>query len=272
MKYLNKTPEEIVRRYRRGLRWKQGLILLILLAYIVSICWGIWSFDSGLPTVLFAYALLIILTWPLSVWIALDFLSLNRILNENCDPVTYTAVCRLLRGTHRMRRNRLTRAVNEAVGLHWCGRFSESMAMADGLTIPERDVSHQLLVRNLRFNCFVLSKDLDSARRVREETARYAASIRKPAMQKRGAELVKLMDSGLALREGDFETFRRLEKELSVLYRVNIQKVTSAFRLAEADLAQGETQNAKARLELVVKMGGTIYLVERARSMLAEME
>lgn len=48
--------------------------------------------------------------------------------------------------------------------------------------------------------------------------------------------------------------------------------MTSAFRLARADLAQGETRNARARLEMVVEQGGTLYIVEEARELLAELE
>ncbi len=272
MKYQGRTPEEIVRSYRRGLRIKQGLILLIYAAYLASIFHGIWSLGSGLAAVLPAMALLVALTLPLNVWISWDFLSLNLILNQNCDPVTYTAVCRLLRGTHRRRRNRLATAINEAVGVEWCGRFSEALTMTDALTVSEKDVSSQLLVRNVRFNCFVRLGDLDSARRVQEDTARYAGAIRRPALQKRGAQLLKIMDAGFAFQTKDYETLRRLEEELSAGYTANIQKVSSAFRLAQADLAQGERQNARARLEMVVERGGTLYIVEEARALLAELE
>ncbi len=272
MKYQGKTPEEIVRSYCRGLRIKQGLILLIFAVYLVSIFHGIWSLGSGLPTVLLAMTLLVALTLPLNVWISWDFLSLNLILNQNCDPVTYTAVCRLLRGTHQRQRNRLATAINEAVGVEWCGRFSEALTMTDSLSVSEKDVSGQLLVRNLRFNCFARLGDLESARRVREEMERYAGIIRKPALQKRGAQLLKVMDMGFAFQTGDYETLRRLEEELSASYSARIQKVTSAFRLARADLAQGETWNARARLEMVVEQGGTLYIVEEARELLAELE
>lgn len=272
MKYQGRTPEEIVRNYRRGLRVKQGLILLVFAAYLASIFHGIWRLGSGLPTVLLAIVLLVLLTLPLSVWISWDFLSLNLILNQNCDPVTYTEVCRLLRKTHQRRRNRLATAINEAIGTEWCGRFSQALAMVESLAVPEKDVSSQLLVRSVRFNCFARLGDLDSARRVKEEMERYAAAIRKPALQKWGAQILKIMDLGLAFQTGDYETVRRLERELSAGYSTNIQKVTSAFRLARADLAQGESQNARARLEMVVEQGGTLHIVETARELLAELE
>lgn len=272
MKYKGKTTEEIVRDYRRRLRAKQGLLFLVYLLYAVLMLRAIWWQGAGLGTVLLGILILYLVTFLLGIWISWGFLSLNWILNQDCDPVTYTAVCRLLRKVHKRRRNQVNLAVNEAIGIQWCGRFSEAKDMADRLAVPERDGLRQLLVRNLRFNCFVNLEDLESARRVREETARYAGTIRKPALQKRAAELLTLMDCGLALCQRDYGTFRRLEEELSTSYKANIQKVSSAFRLAQADLAQGERENARARLELVVEQGGTLYFVERARETLAAME
>ena len=35
MQYQNKTPEEIVRQYKKRLRAKQGLLILILLLYVI---------------------------------------------------------------------------------------------------------------------------------------------------------------------------------------------------------------------------------------------
>ena len=35
MQYQNKTPEEIVRQYKKKLRAKQGLLILIFLLYVI---------------------------------------------------------------------------------------------------------------------------------------------------------------------------------------------------------------------------------------------
>ena len=272
MKYKGKTPEEIVREYRRGLRRKQGLMVLACAVYFVITVWLIWRKNIGSLNVLLNGLLLALCTFPMYIWISWDCLSLNRILNENCDPATYAAVCRLLLGIHKRRRVRLQIAVNEAVGIQWRGRFSEALDMVNRLALPKKEVSLQLLARNVRFNCFVRLGDLDSARRVREEAEQYAGTIRKPALQKRGAQLLKIMDVGFAFQRGDYEALRRLEEELSAGYTVPIQKVSSAFRLAQADLAQGERENARDRLEFVLEQGGTLCFMEEARQLLAELD
>ena len=63
-----------------------------------------------------------------------------------------------------------------------------------------------------------------------------------------------------------------MEEELSAGYTVPIQKVSSAFRLAQADLAQGERENARDRLEFVLEQGGTLCFMEEARQLLAELD
>ncbi len=271
MKYTGKTPEEIVREYRRGLRMKQGLLILVYVVYFVAALWLIWWKKAGSLTVLLSCLLLALCIVLLKIWISWGFLPVNRILNQDCDPVTYTAVCHLLRGVYQRRRNRLNIAVHEVAGIQWCGRFSEALELMDGLAIPEKAVNLQLIARNVRFNCYVKLGDLETARRVREETERYAGTIRKAPLQKQGAQLLNIMDSGLAFYGGDYETARRLEEALSTFYTADVQKVSSAFRLARADLAQGERENARARLEFVLERGGTLYFMEEARQLLAEL-
>ena len=52
MQYQNKTPEEIVRQYKKRLRAKQGLLILILLLYVIVGIRGIWWGDDGIADVL----------------------------------------------------------------------------------------------------------------------------------------------------------------------------------------------------------------------------
>ena len=48
MQYQNKTPEEIVRQYKKKLRAKQGLLILIFLLYVIVGIRGIWWGDDGI--------------------------------------------------------------------------------------------------------------------------------------------------------------------------------------------------------------------------------
>ena len=271
MQYQNKTPEEIVRQYKKRLRAKQGLLILILLLYVIVGIRGIWWGDDGIADVLLELLILIVITFPINVWISWDFMSLNLILNQNCDPVTYVQVLRLLEKVHKRKRSALAIRINEAAGLMWSGQFSDALALAEPLRKYKLSVNYQISLLNIRFNCYKKMEDLERAMQVKHEAEVLVSSLTKASKQKTGQELLNVMDASLALWRGDHETYRRMEEARSARYTAKIQKVVSAVCLADVDIACGELKNAKTHLEYAIQEGGTLYVVEDARRMLAEL-
>ena len=271
VQYQNKTPAEIVHQYKKGLRAKQGLLILILLLYVIDNIRAIWRADAGLADVLFKLLILIVITFPINIWISWNFMSLNLILNQACDPVTYVQVMRLLGKEHNRKRNALAIRINEASGLMWSGQFSDALVLAESLRKYKVSVSCQISLLNIRFNCYKKMEDQERAMQVKQETEVLVSSFTKASMQKTGQELLNIMDASLALWRGDYETFRRMEEVRSVRYKAKLQKVVSALCLADVDIACGELKNARTRLEYAVREGGTLYVVEDARRMLEEL-
>lgn len=267
MKLQNKSPEEIVRRYRRNVRLKQGLVILVLLTYMAFVMRDIWRNNTGFLTLLPKTLIVLLALTPVSFWIAWDFIALNAILNVNCDPVTYVRVMHLLGQAHSSRRSAITIQINEAVGNMWTGRFSEALALVKSL--PELNAGDQISVLYIRFNCCMKLKDMGGALQARQETEALISTAKKPSLQKRGEQLLDMMASSFALEQEDYASFRHMEETGKHKSTVNIQQVTTAFHLAKADMAQGDVQSAKARLEYVAKMGGTLYVTEEAKSLLA---
>ena len=270
MKFQNKSPEEIVRRYRRNVRLKRGLVILVLLAYMAFAIWEIWWNDMGFFALLLRALPVFLVLSPVSFWIAWDFIVLNVILNVNCDPVTYVQVMHLLGQARNSRRSAITIQINEAVGNMWTGRFSEALALVKSL--PELNAGDQLSVLYIRFNCCMKLKDMGGALQARQETETLISTTKKPSLQKRGEQLLDMMASSFALEQEDYASFRHMEETGKHKSTVNIQQVTTAFHLAKADMAQGDAQSAKAHLEYVAKMGGTLYVTEEAKSLLAELK
>lgn len=270
MKFQNKSPEEIVRRYRRNVRLKRGLVILVLLAYMAFAIWEIWWNDMGFFALLLRALPVFLVLSPVSFWIAWDFIVLNVILNVNCDPVTYVQVMHLLGQARNSRRSAITIQINEAVGNMWTGRFSEALALVESL--PGLNAGDQLSVLYIRFNCCMKLKDIGGALQARQETEALISTAKQSSLHKRGEQLLDMMASSFALEQGDYASFRHMEETGKHKSTMNIQQVTTAFHLAKADMAQGDTQSAKARLEYVVKMGGTLYVTEDAKSLLAELK
>ena len=114
-------------------------------------------------------------------------------------------------------------------------------------------------------------EDFEKAMQVRQEAEALVSSFTKASLQKTGQELLNVMDASLALWRGDHDTFRRMEEARSARYTAKLQKVVSAVCLADADIACGERRNARTHLEYAIREGGTLYVVEDARRMLAEL-
>ena len=271
MQYQNKTPEEIVRQYKKRLRAKQGLLILILLLHIIINIRGIWWGDDGMADVLLKLFILIAVTFPINIWISWDFMSLNLILNQNCDPVTYVQVLRLLEKVHKRKRSALAIRINEAAGLMWSGQFSDALALAEPLRKYKLSVNYQISLLNIRFNCYKKMEDLERAMQVKHEAEVLVSSFKKASLQRTGQELLNVMDASLALWRGDHETYRRMEEARSARYTAKLQKVVSVVCLADVDIACGELKNAKTHLEYAIQEGGTLYVVEDARRMLVEL-
>ena len=271
MQYQNKTPEEIVRQYKKRLRAKQGLIILILLLHIIINIRGIWWGDDGMADVLLKLLILIAVTFPINVWISWDFMSLNLILNQNCDPVTYVQVLCLLEKVHKRKRSAVAIRINEAAGLMWSGQFSDALALAEPLRKYKLSVNYQISLLNIRFNCYKKMEDLERAMQVKHEAEVLVSSFKKASLQRTGQELLNVMDASLALWRGDHETYRRMEEARSARYTAKLQKVVSVVCLADVDIACGELKNAKTHLEYAIQEGGTLYVVEDARRMLVEL-
>lgn len=269
MQYQNKTPAEIVRQYKKGLRAKQGLLILILLLYFIVGIRGIWCGDDGIADVLLKLLILIVITFPISIWISWDFMSLNLILNQACDPVTYVQVMRLLEKVHKRKRSALAIHINEASGLMWSGQFSDALALAESLRKDKVNVNYQFSLLNIRFNCYKKMEDLERAMQGRQEAEVLVSSLTKASIQKTGRELLNIMDASLALWRGEHERFRHMEESRSARYTAKLQKVVSAVCLADVDIACGELKNARTHLEYAIQEGGTLYVVEDARRMLA---
>ena len=271
MQYQNKTPEEIVRQYKKRLRIKQGLLLLILMLYIIVNIRGIWWGDDGMADVLLKLFILIVITFPINVWISGDFMSLDLILYQNCDPVTYVQVMRLIEKVHKRKRSAVAIRINEASGLMWSGKFSDALALAESLRKYKLSVNYQISLLNIRFNCYKKMEDLERAMQVKHEAEVLVSSFKKASLQRTGQELLNVMDASLALWRGDHETYRRMEEARSARYTAKLQKVVSVVCLADVDIACGELKNAKTHLEYAIQEGGTLYVVEDARRMLAEL-
>lgn len=269
------TAEEIVRRYWKGFRLLRGVYYALLAVYLLFLLWlavgPLRDFRWWFLTYLVSLGAAFLCLRLVRVVNSRHYLQLEQILTQDCDAVKYTEVCRLLRS--RMKRSTGMVKLNETKGLVFSGQFREAAALLEDVELKKPQLAVKLLYQNVAFNCAVLLGEGRHAEETRRETERLLKKKRPgKAVRQAGEQLLTLMDAGLAFQREDYETLRSLETRLEGMYTVPLQFVTSAYRLARADLAQGETEGARARLTYVAEHGGTLYVTGEARRLLAELE
>lgn len=263
--------EAVFQRYWRGFRLFRALRWVGCFACIAWLVPHI-LYGGSMVTAALVFLLYLGYLYILRLANSLRFLSLNLILNRDCDPVKFTEVSRLLKERLGSRTSGMA-GLHVAWGLYWSGRFTEAEKAMTNVELKGKNPQGRLLLRNLDFNCRMERGDLAGARHVRQETEAYIRN-EKPssALRKTGERLLDIMDAAFAREEGDWETFRRLYERVALGNTTKLQRVTAAFALAKADMAQGEKENARTRLAYVTEHGGTLYIAEEARCLLAEIE
>lgn len=263
--------EAVFQRYWRGFRLFRTLRWVGCLACIAWLVPHI-LYGGSLVTAALVFLLYLGYLFVLRLVNSLRFLSLNLILNRDCDAVKFTEVSRLLQERLGSRTSGMA-GLNVAWGLYWSGCFTEAEKAMTNVELKGKNPQGRLLLRNLDFNCRMERGDLAGARHVRQETEAYIRN-EKPgsALRKTGERLLDIMDAAFAREEGDWETFRRLYERMAPGNTMEFQRVTAAFALAKADMAQGERENSRTRLAYVVEHGGTLYMAGEARRLLSEIE
>ena len=269
--FPNMTPEAIVRRYWRGFRLVRALRWVGCLACIAWLVPRILH-SGSMVTAALVFLLYLGYLYVLRLANSLRFLSLNLILNRDCDPVKFTEVSRLLKERLGTRTSGMA-GLNIALGLYWSGRFDEAEAALTDVELKGKNPQGRLLLRNLDFGCRMKRGDLAGARHVRQETESFVRTAKPGSATRRtGERLLDIMDAAFAEEAGDWDTLRRLRNSMGPENATELQRVTAAFSLAKANLAQGEMENARARLTYAVDHGGTVYLAGEARRLLAEID
>lgn len=265
----NQSAEEIVRRFQRGFYVIRALRLVACGLCLWGVLYITWWRDGSLAGLAVCLLVYVAVLYGLRLVNSLRFLMLNRILNGDCDPVKFAQVNRLL--LRRMRRTTGMWGLNVANGLYWSGDFAGAAAALGDVALKGKNPTGELVRRNVDFNCRMALGDGAGAETVRLDTAGFVARLKEGSpLRREGERLLDVMAVSTALERGDYETVRTVQERLSLHEGTLFLKVVSAYRLAQADLAQGEMQNALARLAFVAERGGTLWIAAKARQLLAE--
>ena len=189
----------------------------------------------------------------------------QNILWEDCDPDRYAAVMELLAAESKQDKPFFN--LCRIQGLCAAGRMQEAAHALDLVYIQRADLGIQLLYLRCAFDSHLFLGELETARRLRQETADLIQKNR-PGQQPAIQRVLRMMDASLALAEHRWEESRALETQIYDEAFNPYQLASSAYRLGRAELADGEIESGKAHLQEAVSKGGRLYAAAEAKRLL----
>lgn len=189
----------------------------------------------------------------------------QNILWEDCDPERYAAVMELLAAESKQDKPFFN--LCRIQGLCAAGRMQEAAVALDLVYIQRADLGIQLLYLRCAFDSHLFLGELETARRLRQETAALIQQNR-PGQHSAIQRVLRMMDASLALAEHRWEESRALETQIYDEAFNPYQLASSAYRLGRAELADGEIESGKAHLQEAVSKGGRLYAAAEAKRLL----
>ena len=257
------TAEERVRRYKKELKQVQMLRWLTL-AVFLFLLWRLapkMDFSmAAISVVIFIMAMCFLKSMGTN-----QFALLQQVLHRHCDAIKYTEVMELLAQDPGKEEKSIRLCL--AKGLYFSGRFEEAEQVLDSLYVEKPSVETAMVYRNTSFHCKLALKKLDEAWEERRETEKLLAAAKKK-QRTLVTQQLEIMDAALALEEERYDDFFPLQEKVLSIPAGSLQRVAAQYRMALAELIQGETDSARDRLEEVVRKGGSIFLVADALELL----
>ncbi len=271
MNYKNMKPREVYRSYMRKyhlVRIGRYALLAVYLIFLVSI-WGGSQREnqSWIPIYMISLVVFFLLLRALRVVQALNFAGLEKILTHDCDAEKFAEVIDLLREKPKWNKN-FRMVMAHVRGLYFAGYYPSANRLLEEVALERPSTGVELTFLNLQFNCRMALGNVEGADNVRKETLRLVQKTKKPRLRNSGEYLLKLMEGALAFQEGRYEEFRQIEEQVLSQSTCPMQELTASYRLAQADIGQGKTEDARKRLERVAAEGGTLYVANEARRIL----
>ena len=262
-KHMLLTAEEMVCRYKKELK-QVRILRWLTLAVFLFLLWRL------APKMNFTMAVIAVLVFVAAIWYlqamsANQFVILQQVLHRNCDAIKYTEIMELLAKDPGKDEKSIRLCL--AKGLYFAGRFEEAEEVLQSIYVEKPTVETAMLYRNTSFNCNLALKKLDAAREDRQETEKLLAAAKKKQYMLVSQQLA-IMDAALALEEERYEEFFPLQEKVLAMTAGAVQRMVAQYRMALAELIQGETDSAKERLEEVAEKGGTLFIAAEARDLL----
>lgn len=257
---------KMVQAYRKEMNTVRMMRWLTLIVYVVLLFLVAKKINIGFvlgSLVIFFLALRFLQTLG-----AQQFMTLQSVLNVDCDAVKYTKIMELMQQEKSKENAQLIRLcyVN---GLYHSGRFEEAAEKLEEFGEEKPSSSMAMLYRTIAFNCRMGLHDWEGANNERQ-ALQSLLGVMKNKERTMAAQQLMVMDAALALEEENYDEFVPLQNRLLKEAAVPLQQVTGNYQLALGELARGEDADAREHLTMVVDQGGTTFMAAEAKRLMKE--
>lgn len=252
-------------------RWVPVVVVTALMAILLSI-YSLGDFDSLNVFIYILAGFTVLLSFFLGASCGGHLMNPTvKTLHDHCDPYPLLEECDTQLSYVKNRGNRQLISVNRAAALIELGRTEEALAALEDLNIDSPTAMP--LWRYIYYHNSAMAALRCDQREKAEIYTHKAEQQVSSISEKRWQSLLQYSAQGrntaLCLYDGDYEGARRVLEE-KWEHPDRLAQVHHAYQWAQVELAQGNLSSAQIQLEFVLQHGNRLAIVEKARTLLEE--
>lgn len=202
---------------------------------------------------------------------------INKIYTDDCDPQTFTAVCRDMLSKFSGMKRRINLSfvkINICAGLLGLGEYQEALQIMSGITLNTETKTGKIIAtvyHNNICSVYIELGDLEKAMHHISEMQKALAGLKENNRIKKIFDVrCRVLQARIKMAEGNYDNaesvftwaFDRMASENG---RVGIK-----YTLGEVYLHNGDKERAREAFEYVVAHGNKLHIVEEAKKYLQQ--
>lgn len=201
------------------------------------------------------------------------YVPLNATLYQDCDPETYHAAYLALLQWERHPVYRRACVLGIANGIYYMGDHEGAIRYLEhNFDSNSANFSQWLSAQNILANCYACRPDLKSLHTLEKDLSSCRGQRLKKGERMGLESCIQIVGIYITLYSGDYEPARKACEERLEISSLTFQRIGLHYRLGYIAAMQGEAEEARKQLGIVLQKGGGLCFVNKARALLQEVD